>query len=72
MGGMFGCVEGKTKIATWISLKKELRRLRDDSEVGTYVGGMHLLSPQNKKEAFQMMQRNDDESGWILWYRLHS
>lgn len=72
MGGMFDCVEGKTKIATWIALKKELRRLRDDSEDGTYVGGMQLIFPQNKKEGFQRMQRKDDESGWILWYRLHS
>ncbi len=72
MGGMSNFVEEKTKIATWIAFKKELGRLRGNSEDGSYLGGMQLIFSTNKKKAFQMMQHNDDESGWVLWYRLHS
>jgi len=76
VGGTRGTVEGKTRVATWLALKAELKRMCDDAldNVGrkTYVGGLYLQFPKSKKEAYRMMERKTDASGWILRYRIHS
>ena len=71
MGGMWGTVEGRTKLGTWLTFKKELSAMRDD-EAGIYAGGMNLEFPTNKKEGFSLMRQNKSGTGWILDYHLHT
>jgi len=46
MGGMWGTVEGKTKLSVWLAFQKQLRELRDDDGTpmdvtdAAYAGGI--------------------------------
>ncbi len=77
MGGMWDCVEGPTKLATWLAFKRELRELCDDDggendREKTYGGGLYLRFPTNKKEAYRRMVPREDGLGWVLQYHIHS
>ena len=61
MGGIRDEVRGRTKIETWLRFKKENR-----SDEPPY--GMTLDWPRNKKEAYEMMRKDDDTGEWVLSY----
>ena len=70
MGGFRDKVSGRTKIATWLAYRRRMSGLltkRQQEERGMYV-----RFPKNKREAYSIMTRSDDGSGWDLWYHFHS
>lgn len=74
--GMWGQVEGSTKVATWLAFKKVFRDKQDGGldHVGrpTYHGGFYLDFPRRKREAYRRMEPKPDGTGWVLHYRLNS
>lgn len=67
MGKGGGTVEGRTKLATWIKLQREMEQMgvsrnKADDEA------LHLDYPTSKVQAFEMMERKPDGSGWTLSY----
>ena len=76
MGGIIDEVKGPTKLATWLAFQSVLRELRDDDDADapdqSYVGGLYLIFPSNKKEAYRRMRRLRDDAGFVLVYHLHS
>jgi hypothetical protein len=61
MGGMGDEVRGRTKIETWLRFKRENR-----SDEPPYE--MTLDWPRNKKETYEMMQKDADTGEWVLRY----
>ncbi len=72
MGGEWGHIEGKTKLEAWLAFKRLLREEGLDTFEGQEAAGLYVRFPLNKKEAFKQMDRNDDDSGWILVYHFHT
>ena len=73
MGGILGRVEGHKKLAAWIKFKRLKSHWRfHDADEEIYTPGMYLIFPRSKKEAFQSMYRNEDDSAWVLRYHFHS
>jgi hypothetical protein len=65
MGGAIDFVIGNTKIATWIKFKQEISDLDCDIRTREDARGLFLEYPRNKKEAFQMMKKNENDD-WVL------
>jgi len=59
MWGICGQIEEETKRAAWLVFDQMRKQLL----------GVYLIFPSNKKQAFQHMVKNADESGWILPYQ---
>jgi hypothetical protein len=69
MGKITGAVEGRTKLGTWIEFKKEMSKARLLTKHDQEAAGLYRAWPANKKEAFEIVQRKPDDTGWILPYR---
>jgi len=72
MGGVWGEIEGKTKLEVWLGFKRLLREESLDTLEGHEAVGLYVRSPLNKREAFKQMCRNEDDSGWVLVYHFHT
>lgn len=76
MGGLWGTVEGKKKLAVWLAFKRMLNRSQDGEADHprhvTYKGGLSLIFPRRKRDAYRGMEAKPDGTGWILRYHLHS
>ena len=71
MGGTFNTISGRTKLATWLAFKRELRQSQHE-DGKTYGPGLYLTYPKNKKDAFKIMTWDEMEKQWVLEYHLHS
>ena len=72
MGGEWGEIEGKKKLEAWLIFERMLRERGLDTLEGQDTAGLYVRFPLNKKEAFEQMRRNEDDSGWVLVYHLHT
>ena len=72
MGGEFGTIEGPTKLATWKEFRKYLKERELSTKEEQRAAGMHLIFPRTKRGAYGSMKRNNDDSGWVLEFHLHS
>jgi len=69
---MTGEVRGPTKLATWLALQRELKKLGLHRPEEQDARGMYLVWPANKREAYRLMHKDPDGTCWVLEYHLHS
>lgn len=70
MWGICGQIEEQTKLAAWLAFDRMRKKLWfPDAVEEIDITGLSLLFPRNKKQAFQSMVKNADDTGWILPYQ---
>jgi len=70
MWGIYGQIEEKTKLAVWLAFDRMRKTLLCPEAIAAREATeLSLLFPRNKKQAFQSMVKNADQSGWILPYQ---
>lgn len=72
MGGFYGQVTGRTKIATWLAFKREIADAGLATQSEQEAAGMCLELPRNKRQGYRQMSKLPDGSGWRLRYHFHS
>ncbi len=72
MGGIWGEVTGRTKIATWKAFEQKTAHAGLRTREQQDEQGMYLQFPTNKREAYRRMEPASNGLGWILRYHFHS
>lgn len=70
--GWYVSVTGRNKYGTWLAFQREMAERGLATEEDQDQRGMYLDYPRNRKEAYAMMRRCEDDKGWILEYHFHS